>query len=209
MKKRLFIVLVCGIFLILSCSQKQPMRKYFIFEFTSQDFPAIQRTDTTFNYIVDVRDFRVARAFDQTRMVVRTQSNELKYYYYHHWAVRPSYAVADLVYDYFDYQRLFNELYRGISYNPDFIISGQVRSIERLQTKVGDIAHINIVLKLQSAEDETTVMSHEATLTEKLDDQSMNGFVHTLNKNLLFTLEQFKRKIIDYLGKNADNNQTK
>ncbi|MDZ7722711.1 MAG: ABC-type transport auxiliary lipoprotein family protein [candidate division KSB1 bacterium] len=210
MKFHLFYAFVIvSLMMLAGCSHKQPARKYFIFEFTNQDYPAVEQADTTFDVIVDVLDFRVARAFDQTRMVVRTQSNELNYYYYHHWAVRPSYAIPALVYDYFEYKNVFRRINRGISYNPDYIIIGEVKSIERIQTKAGDLAHIHILFEFQQADNKIALIKHEATLIDKFDDPSMNGFVKTLNHSLVFTLEQFKNKITNYLDKHADYSQAK
>ena len=205
----LYTFMIASLIMFAECSYKQPGRKYFIFEFTNQDYPSVQRADTTFDVIVDVRDFRVARAFDQTRIAIRTQSNELNYYYYHHWAVRPSYAIPALVYDYFEYKNAFRRINRGISYNPDYIIIGEVKSIERIQTRAGDVAHTHIIFEFQQADNEIAVVKHEATLTDKLDDPSMNRFVKTLNTSLVFTLETFKEKIMNYLENHADNRQTK
>ena len=87
-KTLLILTLLLSLFWI-SCSKKSTIRRYYIIELASAGH--IARPDTSlFDLKVDVRDFRVARAFDQTRIALRTDSHELNYYFYHHWAVKPS-----------------------------------------------------------------------------------------------------------------------
>jgi ABC-type uncharacterized transport system auxiliary subunit len=180
----------------MSCSKSAIVRKYYVLEALQN--PAKQSMQPL-PLKLDVRDFTVAKAFDQTRIALRTKSNELNYYYYHLWAVRPATAVADMMYEIMAQLNLFQRCTRGYSIGPDYYISGQVMALERSQAGKKEYAHIMATLSLFDARSELPVLQHNFDQTTELrKDKSMNGFAGASSRILHGEMELFLQKIIEY-----------
>ena len=195
-KRSLLFVLICCLGLA-TCSKKQVIRRYYVIELPqmTEQVPELDQL----NYNVDVRNFRVDQAFDQTRIAVRTDSHELNYYYYHHWAVKPSQAVADVVYEYLEQINLFTQTFRGFSYSPDYLVTGEVKSLERVQKNNSWYARIDIRLELIDAENELSIVEDEMDLSKALDGKSMNEFA-IVSSQLVFQASQaFFDKVAEHL----------
>jgi ABC-type uncharacterized transport system auxiliary subunit len=196
--------LVIVLFLVglsfIGCGRRAIIRKYYVLE--AQSFIPSERLgiDHPFAYNVDVRNFRVGPAFEQTRIAVRSASHELDYYFYHHWAIRPSTAIADMVFELVDRSGLFQQCFRGYSYRPDFLISGHVYSLERVRDESGDAAHLNVLVELVDVKSEQSVVRHEFDRTVKLTTGgSMNEFARIISDIMLQETEQFIHRATDFL----------
>ncbi len=195
-------ILVLGLFALasMSCGKKTMVRRYYVIE-----LPAVAMktfTDSTrFDYRVDVRDFRIAGAFNQTRIALRTGTNELDYYFYHHWAVRPSNAVADFIYDLLVQKQMFTRVSRDISYKPDYWITGDIKSIERLLVGKESYAHVHLVIDFYDAQKEETVVHFEDDQMTLLEpDNSMNTFARKTSEILANMTDSFLQRVSEYLA---------
>lgn len=197
---KLSIVILLIAPLLFSCSKKSIIRNYYLIEVPQNINVEKVKPEKQFAANVDVRDFQVAKAFEQTRIALRTKTNELNYYYYHHWAVRPSYSLADQIFLILDKRGLFNRCIRGFSYNPDYLIWGTVESIERLHLDNKQIAHLSMTLQLVDAETETPVVRHYFNKSVELKNKkNMNAFAQTISQILFEEGELFSEKISEYL----------
>ena len=147
MKTKLILLLIILSLAAMSCGKRITTRRYYVLEIpTTEQRP--KPTKSEFDARVDVRDFHVSRAFDQTRIALRTNTNELDYYFYHHWASKPSLVIADYIYELVENRNVFSVLSRSISYNPDYVIRGDVKSLERIQEDKNAFAHVQIQIEL-------------------------------------------------------------
>lgn len=205
MNSRYLFLFLLAAFLTVSCGHKALTRKYYVLEV--QNFNPNNSAETKFqyDYKVDVRDFHVARAYDQSRIAVRTASNEMNYYYYHHWAAKPTYAVTDLVFDLIEQQKLFTRCARGITYNPDYIIFAQVKSFERIQKNKMAEAHVHILFNFLDASTEIPVVQFEADRYAILQpDLKMNTFAQTISQVISEMTHEFVTKVLEYLQEKAN-----
>jgi hypothetical protein len=201
MKILKFIIIITMICVgIASCGKRAIVRKYYLLENPWTFSPEELTVADALPYNVDVRDFQVGKAFDQTRIAARSGSNALNYYFYHHWAVRPSIALADMVHELIDHAGLFQRCTRGYSDRPDFIISGQVMRCERILGDDVDAAHLAVVLELIDTASEQQVVRHEFDHTTELgQDGSMNGFANAISHMVFRETIQFADKIAPQL----------
>jgi len=184
----------------IGCGRRAIIRKYYLLE-AQTHMPSEQLgIGGPFTYNVDVRDFRVGPAFEQTRIAVRSGSHELDYYFYHHWAVRPSTAIADMVFELVDDTDLFQQCFRGYSYRPDFLISGHIYSLERVRGESDDAARLKALIELVDMKSELSVVRHEFDRTVNLTaDGTMNEFARTVSDIMLQETEGFIQRVGDFL----------
>jgi ABC-type uncharacterized transport system auxiliary subunit len=198
------IVLIFIVAFGLTCTKKVMVRRYYVIE-----LPAVVMAtfadSTQFDKKVDVRDFQIARAFDQTRIALRTNTNELDYYYYHHWAVRPSSAVADFVYDMLVQMKLFSNVARDISYNPEYLITGDVKSIERIHIRKKSYAHVYIIMNFLDADTEEVLVHFQDDQTVLLEpDGGMNTFSRKISEITAEINLAFLQRVEEYLSSLSD-----
>ncbi len=170
------------------------VRKYYLVEIPSESEVTV--ADKTLPFKVDIRDFNISKAFDQTRIAVRTESHEVNYYFYHHWAVRPSAAIADMVYDIMEAKNIFLRCSRDYTYNPDYILEGYVHTIEHVMRQKKVAARLAMMFKLLETPTELPVLKYEFDRTVDLEkDRSMNGFAHAISIIVHQETETFLNKL--------------
>ena len=196
MKKIVLILLTSCSFLVF-CARKTLIRNYYLIEFPQTI--AQSESAQSFPLEVDVRDFRVSRAFEQTRIALRTDTKELNYFYYHHWAVRPAYALADQVHTVFDQKGLFAKCTRGLSADPNYIIGGNVQILGGNHKDDPPTAHLSMTLFFMDAESSVSNLQHRFDRSLPLDDKSMNSYAEKLSQILLEETLVFYEQISEYL----------
>jgi ABC-type uncharacterized transport system auxiliary subunit len=195
--KKVFLVLLLSAPFWIFCAKKTMIRNYYLLEFP-QEISEIQ-TEQAFPLEVDVRDFQVSRAFAQTRIALRTESNEINYFYYHHWAIRPSYAVADQVYTILNHKELFAKCTRGITYDPDYRIDGNVQVIERNHMNETQSAHLVMTMQFTDTESSISHVQHRFDRSLPLEDKSMNDFAEKMSQIILDETLSFSQQIKAFL----------
>jgi ABC-type uncharacterized transport system auxiliary subunit len=178
------------------CGKRAIVRRYYLLEIPATVSAKNLTAPQPLSFSADVRDFEVVKAFDQTRIAARSGSNEIDYYFHHHWAVRPSMALADMVGELIDRAGLFQHCTRGYSYRPDYIITGQVLRLERVLTDTPDVAHLAAVFVLVDVAGEQPVVRHEFDRSMDLrSDRSMNGFANAISDIISQETQVFIGKI--------------
>lgn len=197
MKKSCVIALLflCAI-LIGGCGKRVLIRKYYVLETIGED----RRTGLVYAgkipIRVEIRDFEVAKAFDQTRIALRTGSNEIDYYFYHHWAVRPTVALADMMYEIMESSHLFLKISREYSVSSEYVITGTIYRLERMEGFPSPKAHLAGRLELVDANVDLSVIQYEFDQEVELrNDRSMNKFASVLSEILYQETEAFTRLI--------------
>lgn len=206
MKRRLFIIL--SIIILgssLTCSKKAIIRKYYILEIDRSLFPDTTQSYKPIPVHIEVRDFEVGKAFSNTPIVVRTNTHELNYYFYHHWAVKPGIAIADMVFSYLTQQNLFEKHSRGYTIDSDYCLTGQVYTIERLEDKKKIYAHLHVKFELMDHALKKSLLQHEFNRKELIKDKKhMNPVAHQLSLILQHELNIFTEKMLDYIQSKED-----
>jgi ABC-type uncharacterized transport system auxiliary subunit len=203
MKAKTLLFILVSTVLLTSCSKKITTRRYYVLELTNTSQP-IKADSAMFDVQVDIRDFRVARAFDQTRIALRTNTNELDYYFYHHWAAKPGQAVADFVYDLIEDKKLFSQISRGISYNPDYLIVGDIKSLERIQERKEAFAHVHLVMELINANTDEVMARFEDDQRLPVEPaKSMNSFARITSQILRHATNEFLDQVQYFLEEQA------
>ena len=211
MKRTIPITILILLLSLMGCSRKSMMRNYYLL--TPSSIPAsgylLEVIGEPLPYKVDVRDFQVVRAFEQTRMAVRSKSNELNYYYYHHWSVRPSALIPDMVHFEVSRSGLFQECKRGFTHQPDYIIQGRITQVERVHTGEVPCAHIAGNFEFFNEEKQSIVLKHNFDRTAPLmEDETMNSFARTLSDVIQHEISTFQLKIVDYFQASSPKEST-
>jgi ABC-type uncharacterized transport system auxiliary subunit len=111
-------------------------------------------SNRTYPYSLQVQRFDVQRIYNRQNIVYRFAPQELKWYEYQQWAVRPDYMVTDLVLSHFETAGIFNRVgTEFLEARPDFRLEGTVEALERFDA--GDIfyGHLAMSFKMVRIDD--------------------------------------------------------
>jgi len=185
------------------CAPKAVVRKYYVLE-------AEAAVDSTIVFAEPLPfparflDIGVARAFDQDRIALKTGSHELSYYYYHHWAVRPSSSVSDAVFRTIRDSNLFSRLERSPRAGTRYVLTGQLHRLERTSEDRKDAAHLSGEFQmLDSAENPVLLHAFDRSVVlEPFKD--MNAFADAVNRIVREETILFIRKIAGKLNPSGE-----
>ncbi|MBN1894224.1 membrane integrity-associated transporter subunit PqiC [bacterium] len=182
MRKANWMTAACLLILWAGCAPKAVVRRYYLLE-----APALPDSSAFCSEPLPVaaafEDIRVAQAFDQERIALRSGSYELSYYYYHHWAVRPSDALSDAVFHIIRNANLFKRLDHSAAADCRFILTGELIRMERISEGKWDSAHLSGEFRLLDKEDRATLLVHPFDRQVVLEPRrDMNAFADAVNR---------------------------
>jgi ABC-type uncharacterized transport system auxiliary subunit len=187
-------------FFAVSCSKNIPVHKYYILDY----FPGSESTLLTrkdpLPYNVEVRNFRVNRIYDNSRIVVRYSSHQINYYRYTLWAVRPQIAIPDLIVTHINQYNIFENCQREfLDIKPDYEISGEVLKIEKFQSKGYEAAHLSLIILFTRSSDGELLKKQVIDREAELFSDDITFFVKKLSDIIREEVDVFLISIIELL----------
>jgi len=189
---------VCS--LVLGCGSRSTMvRKYYLLENKTPLDLKLMGVYEPFGYNAELKDFIVATPYEDQRIALRSESNELIYYFYHYWGVRPGEAVTRMVQDIFSRGAIFKKLTRNVNEHADVVISGEISALERVRIKKAEYAHLAGRMTFKDGRTGQVLVDYDFDRRFELKkNKSMNAFAETLSKALFDETEEFIFRVTDY-----------
>ena len=196
---KLLFLLISLVFFIHCGSRNTMVRKHYLLETKALLDQQLIGVAHPFAYNAEIRDFLIEKPYQDLRIPMRSQTNELVYYFYHYWAEKPSEAVTDFVYHLFLQANIFQRCSRTSSGFADIIISGEIRTMERQRIKKNDFVHLSGKMVLTEGKTAKAIIEYEFDrLVELKKNKSMNGFAELVSKTLFDETEEFILRVADY-----------
>lgn len=195
-------VLLIFIFLaIFSCTSERIVTKFYVID----NIPVLPADSSAaaqqpFPYVVMVDNFTISRIYDSNRIALRTESNEITYYFYHKWAENPSAAFQTLLWRQLRNLNLFKTcILQRIDPEPRFRITGHIDHIERVEQDNYDAAHLTVSLEFKDYHSGKILVQHIYDRFFPLNKKDMNNFASALNQVITQQNSIFFEKIQRYL----------
>lgn len=188
--------LILMVALVSACSGERIINRYYVLKDTGENNETTGQFETL-PYKVVIGSFNVSSPYNQSRIAVKTKSNELEYYYYHHWAELPNSSIPFFVWEQVKSAGIFAvvepELY---NVQPDYQIGGTVHQIARVDMEDSSAAHIEMELTLKDVSDMSTIVEHKFARQLTIEeDAPMNKFVSIISSVLEEECDNFVKKI--------------
>jgi len=193
-------VLFAVCYLVWGCgSRSTQVRKYYLLENKSPLDLELMGVYEPFAYNADLKDFVVTAPYEDQRIPLRSESNELIYYYYHYWGVRPGEAVTQMVQDIFTRGGIFKKLTRNGNEHADVVITGEISAMERVRVKKAEFAHLAGRMIFKDGRTGQILVNYDFDRRVELKkNRSMNAFAETISKALFDETEEFIFRVTDY-----------
>jgi len=198
------------IVIFISCSTERLVTKYYLIEPSSVLNDSISekvtKNNLQKNFSSEIRKFTVSKPYDQDRIVLRTKSNEINYYYYHKWAEAPSTSITFFVRDKIKEVNLFGAFDFLLYDVPvSFVVMGTVNQIERVDLNDNSSAHLKMKLELVEKETGKALVEHAFDTYSPINQNtSMNLFAQEINKILNDETDVFIEKISSYINRSNE-----
>ena len=167
-----FLMAVIILILVNSCAK--PITKQFYLLSYQPDQLVERIKNEPYPLTIRLRPFEIEKAYAKPNIVYRRSPYELEYYGFHHWAVRPSDMMTDLIYSHLEGLNLVASTVRRLDEKgkPDYELSGTVLALEEYDSEETWFAHLKIRMTL-------TRLSDGVVIYNRLYDQRKIVEVHT------------------------------
>lgn len=187
--------------IVVGCSRMQ-WAHFYLLDYV----PPITKSDILeepFPYTIQVKDFKIDKTYDNSRIVIRQSAHEVYYDRWSLWARRPQDAMSALIINHIRALNLVTECKKTfLDQRPDYIITGTIHNIEKY---VSDLplnefqrADIRMTIQLLREKTNNTVVSYEVKRYAPLYTESMSFFAKTLSDTLKNEITIFLRKVQEY-----------
>ncbi len=143
--KRALCLLLCGLGCGCFGQVNEPLRHYYTLHLEPLQPVALAQVPG----LLRVRDLEAQNAYDRFQFVIRHSPYELLYRNREVWAIKPNQMISDMVAAGLAEQGAFAGISRDLSERrPDFVMSGELHSIEIYELDGGWLAHVDFSLQI-------------------------------------------------------------
>lgn len=146
--------------------------------------------------LLEVVNVEVSPAYAGHKIAVREESNRIRYYDFHEWAVLPQLAIQDAVVANLSATGLITYAppdYSGV--RADFILRTTVSRMEMQDRGKDFYAVLAIEFKVIDSRDKSVRLVHHVIRQEKLQSKSINLFADTISRLLAGECAAFAKKL--------------
>jgi len=172
-KRLIFLVVTLGLSLWIACSKPPPSRHYYTIDYLPRPI-RLEGSGRPYPFKVQLKRFEVLRMYDRSQIVFRYSPNELKYYLYKNWAMKPGDMIMDRVEAHLLSANLFEELRREfLDTYPDYRLEGTVDALEKYDG--GDLffAHLAMTFRLVRQKDRKEIWRYAFDKRKKVYEPDM------------------------------------
>lgn len=168
---------------LLGCSAP-PTKKLYMLNYEPE--PLSRRMhDAPYPFTIRVKQFDIEKAYDRFQITYRHSPFELRYYFYHVWAVKPTAMLTDLVHKHLVESKIASQVVRRLDEaleRPDFEISGTIEAIEEYDSDEVWFAHLALRLKVIRMRDNRTVYLRRFDHRKRVHQQEPEFVVRELSQ---------------------------
>ncbi len=194
-----YICLIITLLLIPGCmSERKIVRRYYTIEIPESQLPVSNDSISLINGNLEINQVEINPVYQKTQIVNRINSNEINYFIYHQWAVRPSEAAKDLITDYLESSHIFKSVAsEGILSVSDYRLATSVNNLELVEINKSFSAHLNLEFKIFDNLDNQIIISQKADRTSVLQQRDLNLFAEEVSNLICEELKKFTILIKD------------
>lgn len=195
-------LVVLSILLLTGCAAEQRTIRYYTIDAFA--LTPLNREDRVqrppLPFVVEVGDFSTAGPYNDTRIALRTEANEIQYFYFHQWAELPGQAVRYFVWRVLNEERVFDVCQLRFSVTvPQLIVTGAINQLERIDMDDRTGANINMSFELVDMREQRVLVVHDFRRMVPFPAHApMNIFANEVSRVLLEEVQSFIDKIYEH-----------
>lgn len=198
MKNRLIIAAVMLLVFTGCGGGKAVVSRYYLLEYPRLTTLELLAGDSLVNlggscFIAPVE---VHPAYATHQIVIREESNQINYFSFNEWAVRPNQSLTVFITDFFTDAGIFTSINAGrVAHGNDFLLETYVSKLEVMRGKPQLLAHVELTFTLSDMYTNKVVARHHANEVKILEDKDLNQFAAAVSQIFVEQLHVFARQI--------------
>jgi ABC-type uncharacterized transport system auxiliary subunit len=154
--------------------------------------------------VLVIDDLTTDAAYDDERIVYRTNPYRFDYYHYHRWSASPGTLVGNYLERAFENSGRFRAVVREVTPDAPVILGGRVVAIEEISSDEATWrGRIVLELTLTDARSGKVIWTEQYEETEQLASQSPEGLARALSKAMARIAAQATPKIAELAARTA------
>lgn len=163
-----------------SCRSSPPIRHYQP-EVVQQE---LGDASSPSDVVLAIEDFSASAAYDEQRIVYRTNDVQINYYHYHRWASPPGLLVSDMLQQVYRQTNRFEAVIGGYDSRADAVLSGRIVKFEEFDNEDEWRAQVVLELRLRGAGSGELLWDEQIERSVVLDEQSPLGLARAMSRAL-------------------------
>ncbi len=177
MKPNLYILIISLIVLTGCISEKKIERRYYTIEIPPGNIVPGTDSISMITGNCEIEQASVSELYEKNQIVCRDKSNEISYYLYNQWAIRPSEAITLIIQEYLDAAGIFENISGRYSRSiPDYRFQTTVSRLELVENNKSSSAHLSMECRLIDNSNKKVIISHKAVRVNELKQNDLNLF---------------------------------
>ena len=198
MKSNVHIFIVFIIVFTGCISEKKIERRYYAIEIPADQITTNTDSISRIKGICEIGQVVVSEVYDKNQIVNRTGSNEISYYIYNQWAIRPSDAITQVIKEYIEAAGIFQNVSDRYSRSiPDYRFWASINRLELVEKNKSSSAHLNLEFRLVDNLTDKIIISHKADRVNPLKQNDLNMFTLEVSTIIREELNIFAGMIMD------------
>jgi len=189
-------VMVWMVLCSVGCLSRTAAKRFYYtisYEPLQTEVPGSQRP---YPYSVQVNQFSVSRLYSRSQILYRYSVNEIRYYGFRHWAIRPDDMITSAVLKHLTSANLFTEVgTHFLERRPDYYLNGEATALERYDSGDTWYAHLAMTLRLIDAQDGTQVWQYSFDDRRPVFQPEMVYTVNALSELMQMHMDRVVREL--------------
>jgi len=139
-----------------------------------------QRSDL----VLAIEDFSAGAAYDEQRMVYRSDTYRFDYYHFHRWAAPPGMLVADTLREVYRETGAFRSVVGGYDSRADVILSGRIVAFEEIDNQQDWLGRVVVNLQLRDARTGELLWNDTLERARPTPEKSPTGLAAAISEGL-------------------------
>ena len=174
-----------GIIFIMACSfGSVQVRDYYLISYKPVSIPTAG-SKRPYPFALQVGRIEIQRIFNRQNILYRFSPNQIQYYEFQHWAVRPDFMITDMVLKHLGASNITNRVdIDFLETRPDFRLDGMLDALEKYDA--GDLffAHLAMSFKLFNVSNGSQIWDYSFDERKQVFQQEMVYTVRGLSSIL-------------------------
>lgn len=207
-KTRLSIVILTSVVMLFSmmgCRSSKPLvHQYYLLELPPElfiewpaDFSAVPAT-------CQIEKADISTAYAGYQIAIRENTNQIRYFTFNTWAIRPKEAFTQMTLDFLVKYGLFEQISHGRTIVPaTYLLETEVHHLEIDNLEGFFRARLHVAFRLlHHNENYEIIYQHSADRFQTLEQNSINDFTAAVSKMFAEELHTFSIGFMNMLGEN-------
>ncbi len=197
--KKIFLISVLLSLMLVGCGGgKQAVTRYYLLEYPDEQADVLSSLEQTvpFPFSCNILPVDIHPAFASYQIAIREHANQINYFSFNEWAVRPTESLTRLVLQFFQNNDVF-ETVTNLRSGMGSVVSVEtyVSRMDLTVDRKAFIANLAVEFKLVHNETRQVITSYHAANQRSLDEKSLNEFAAAVSEMFVEGLVLFANQM--------------